>query len=223
MDVPWDIWDKIHGMCKPWEAFCLSLVSKAFMDRYEPAFMRRTREETDKLSKGECMCLFKKASPCDQCKEYGKELKTTMNGEGRVWGRGIKFQRIKGYTCEFICENDDGPDEDLMGRLLLIDDYWKKKKPSNLRYKSFVRATSPQLVISGEMEKERYTPCTEGGVLSVPESSAGILNTKYGWEVDIETDIPKGYESVGLLLEPHATKSTFRLRIKFDQCAIYIN
>ena len=206
------ILDRIWHHCTPWTKHCLGLASKEWFEHFKPV-KYNSQMEYYKTYKG---CI-------------DPRLLKEMDNSGQfpfgyVFGNGLTFRKIQGYSCVFTCSNYDGDDQRLQNWLVLIDDFWRQKLPKCLKYMSFIEENGR---ILGSFDPSKYRPTmdVEGDLCKTKAQKAradcGLLNSFTSGDVSMDLEATRGYEVVHLLLCPFIEGSTFRIQVFVDSADLY--
>ena len=211
-----DLWDNIYRNCGPWRRFCMSLITREFFERYAPPHIQLDKGFMDRAHSSANVLL-----PTDQFSEdstetmWWDEIESTSGALGNVRGCGITMVFVEEYSCKFVCVNDDGPDNELLDRLKLIDDYWRDKMPGALKYKSFFEDNN---VINGKLSPDNYTLdelCQTDEQRR--QCNNGILEAYNGDVASISTR-SRGYQWIVLDISASIEDATFSLKVLVDNC-----
>lgn len=209
--IPLDIWERVSRHCTPWTRYCLGFASKEFYEFFRPV---KYAKDAKSFSFGIFWFMGKKNrfNPL----ELMEMDKSGQNPFGFVFGHRLTFHKIRGYSCVFTCRNSDGEDRRLLEWLIIIDDYWRQKRPKCLQYSSFIEDDGS---ILGAFDPSKYRPTmSPGGALCKTNAHkerahCGLLDCFTTKNVSIDLERETGYELIHLYLRPIIEDLTLRIEI----------
>lgn len=205
--IPLDIWDRILHHCTPWTRYSASFVSKEIFDHCQPV---KYQSEPYYFKNYKRFC--KNTNMLKEMDDGGRKP------IGYVFGDGLTFRKIQGYTCVFTCDNADGEDTRLLDWLILIDDYWRQRLPPCLTYQSFLLENGH---IRGHFSPVSYKPTfdVEGDLCQTKAeknaADCGLLHCLTSGDNSMDL-ARRGYEAIRLLLRPCVEGLDFSIQIFVD-------
>ena len=149
--------------------------------------------------------------------------------------RAMTINTISGRDFTFICDNSDGPCSER--QLLLIDDYYKIKKPEY--YVSFVVGRKDNLTIfkAAFPDSKQYTPCMRQPKSrpwyyditpcktnrQIVLSDNGLFNGNNSEGVHMSSDCHRGYECIGFDLTAGEKSKSFQVKLELYDADHYVS